>query len=72
MQAQDHQHEECQHLQVHNTPTSDNSSDVTTVSNDDSIVDSSHVEMLESLGQIWPDNPNVLMITMFMNVIPLV
>ena len=63
MQAQHHWHEECQCIQVHNTPmhgTPTNSPEIAAVSNDDSIIDSSPLdEMSELEGGIWPDPPNV-------------
>ena len=63
MQAQCCQNEECQCIQVHNTPMPANPADspeIVAVSDDDCTADSSpHDEMSESEGGILPDHPNV-------------
>ena len=62
MQTQCYQHEECQCIQVCDTPSPipPTSPDIAAILDDDSSVDSSpHVEMSESEGQVWPDHPNV-------------
>ena len=63
MQVQHQQHEECQCIQAHHTltPIPPNSPDITAISDDDSNVDSSsHVEMSESEGRVWPNHPNIV------------
>ena len=63
MHARCFQHEECQHIQVCNTPQlmPATSPDIAAISDDDSsVVSSPHVELSESKGEIWPDHQNVV------------